>query len=69
MNADVIVNHVLIREYVKKGKKMAWNEEKKQWECDRCGIRIHSYSGTLCKACETWLEKWVKEHGEEKSNN
>lgn len=37
---------------------MAWNSEKKRYECDRCGKPI-SCAQTLCKECDEWIKDYV----------
>lgn len=37
---------------------MAWNSEKKRYECDRCGKPI-SGTQTLCKECDEWLKGYM----------
>lgn len=38
---------------------MAWNSEKKRYECDRCGKPI-SCTQTLCKECDEWLKEYKR---------
>ncbi len=40
---------------------MAWNPEKKRYECDRCGSPI-LYPFTLCRECDRWLDEQYGKH-------
>lgn len=42
---------------------MAWNSEKKRYECDRCGKPI-SGTQTLCKECDEWLKEYMSKYKE-----
>jgi hypothetical protein len=47
---------------------MAYNYEKKRYECDRCGKPIScTQKIQLCKECNDWLEARVKADAEKKS--
>lgn len=49
---------------------MAWNSEKKRYECDRCGKPIgHTTTQTLCKECDEWLREYISKRKENTEEN